>query len=392
MPIQKFTSQQVVIANLQAPHGIVPIWQNETGLYYAGGASATPWNRLRIDQDPTQVFIDTFDANLDTNQWTPTNAGGGVIPTYTTASVTLSSGTTANGYSKLATIPNFGAEEPAWLYFATRINIEFPVLTTGYRFWGLATTPGSPTIAAPLTDAVGFEIGTNGKLVAVTYAAGVRLAIQDLSVSTGNGSQPADSAAHKYFIFFRPDICYWCIDSIDNVVAQFITGASGPNVNNLPMTYLAVSNGTPAVTIVLNGCSIGDTGRNNLTLSDSTYAWREIKILTGGELLSNNAQAAYPNAPTNVASSASDVAITAANLNRRMLIVSNDSTSKLYLLVDPSGAGTSSPTNFTYVVAAGATFEFPNPVSTARVRGIWSAANGTAAVTDVSQTPTIGGS
>src|SRR5882724_12881530 len=86
--------------------------------------TSTVWGRQRIDQDPTQIFVDTFDSAIDLNQWTITNAGGGVLPVYSTASATLSSGTTANGYSKMTTIPLFGAEEPAWVHFAARINIE----------------------------------------------------------------------------------------------------------------------------------------------------------------------------------------------------------------------------------------------------------------------------
>lgn len=91
----------------------------------------------------------------------------------------------------------------------------------------------------------------------------------------------------------------------------------------------------------------------------------------------------YPNAPTNVASANADTALLAANAARRGVIISNDSTAKLYVLFDQSGAGAASAANFTYVIPAGATFEMPVPIFRGRIRGFWSAANGSAGVTDV---------
>jgi hypothetical protein len=388
---QKLPSQQVVVPNLQAPTAHVPVWQNETGFYFTQGSSCTPWAQLRTQQDPTQLFLDTFNlGTIDPNLWVQATSGGSISPVV--GSCTISSGTTANQYARLQSVTTFQAQEPGWLMFTGREAIENPTLTTGYRAWGFFTSPGSPTIATSVTDAVIFEIRIDGKLYAATYNSGTRNFVADLSAATGNGAQPSDGKTHKYYIFFRPDLTYYCIDSIDNVVAFWNTGASGPDVNSLPQARLAISNTGTAVTIVENGTSIGNTVRNNMTLSDFVYGFRQQRVLAGGEVLINNAQAIYPNAPTNVTSAAADTAITAANGNRRMLIVSNDSTSKLYLLVDPSGAGVSSATNYTYVVGPGATFEFPNPISTARVRGIWSAANGSAGVTDISQTTTLGGS
>lgn len=92
----------------------------------------------------------------------------------------------------------------------------------------------------------------------------------------------------------------------------------------------------------------------------------------------------YP-LPTNVASSATAVALAPSNAARQGIIISNDSTSKLYILLDPTGTTEVTSTNFTYVIPAGGTFEMnPNPVFSGRIRGIWSAANGSAAVTDIS--------
>lgn len=87
---------------------------------------------------------------------------------------------------------------------------------------------------------------------------------------------------------------------------------------------------------------------------------------------------------TNVTSANADTALLAANGSRIGLIISNDSTAKLYVLFDGSGAGAASATNFTYVVGPGNTLELtPLPMFTGRIRGFWSAANGSAAVTEI---------
>lgn len=99
------------------------------------------------------------------------------------------------------------------------------------------------------------------------------------------------------------------------------------------------------------------------------------------------AASVYPNGPTNVVAANADTSLTASNGSRTGLIVSNDSTAKLYVLVDKGGAAAASATNFTYVVGAGGTLELPVPggsVPTARIRGFWSVAQGTCSVTDIS--------
>lgn len=87
--------------------------------------------------------------------------------------------------------------------------------------------------------------------------------------------------------------------------------------------------------------------------------------------------------PTNVASSATAVTLLAANTKRRGAIISNDSTAKLYILIGP-GSGTVSSTNYTYAVPAGGNYEMIETlVDTRIITGIWAAANGTAAVTEL---------
>ena len=83
---------------------------------------------------------------------------------------------------------------------------------------------------------------------------------------------------------------------------------------------------------------------------------------------------------TSVASSVSSVTIAAANTARRMLLIYNDSTSVLYLAY----AATATATAFTIKLPAASLYEMPSPVYTGIVTGIWSSANGSARVTEMS--------
>ena len=242
-------------------------------------SAVTRWNCARTQLDSSQLFIDTFDASLDTtDRWAASTTGsGGSAFVFSTASMTGGSGTTASGFSMIATRATFQPSAPGLLEFQENINIEFPVLLNNLRFWGFATAPATPTAAAPLTNAMGFEIGITGKLFAVTYQSGARVAILDLS-SSGSNVQPADSSAHKYWVYMRGDVAYWAIDTRDNIVATMPTGANGPDVTALTIRNLTVNHTTPpssSCTLVVNATILGDTAGNNIAICDPTFPWRQ---------------------------------------------------------------------------------------------------------------------
>lgn len=79
----------------------------------------------------------------------------------------------------------------------------------------------------------------------------------------------------------------------------------------------------------------------------------------------------------NVASSGSSVTVFAAEATVNARTVYNDSTQVLYLKFGT----TASATSYTVQLAAGAYYEFPQPVYAGRVDGIWASANGNARVT-----------
>lgn len=82
---------------------------------------------------------------------------------------------------------------------------------------------------------------------------------------------------------------------------------------------------------------------------------------------------------TNVASSASNVTLKAANTARRGLLVVNDSAAILYLKF----GATATTSSFTAKIAAGASWEMPKPTYQGIVDGIWASADGAARITEL---------
>lgn len=80
----------------------------------------------------------------------------------------------------------------------------------------------------------------------------------------------------------------------------------------------------------------------------------------------------------NVVSSASSVTLFASNAVARGRTVYNDSTSVAYLKYGT----TASTTSYTVQLAAGAYYEFPQPLYGGRVDIIWTTANGNARTTE----------
>lgn len=267
---------------------------------YGAFASVFPAGYVRVSQEGTQLFYDSFDTGLDTtNRWkTPTTGNSAPAAVSEVGDTRVGTGTVASGYSVLESQPTLLQENPGFLAFTTSITLADGAAPTAnaYRFWGLGTNPGTPTTAAPLTDAAGFEVTTAGKMFAVCYQGGTRVAIQDLSLSTGNGKQPLDANAHKYFLYYRGELMYWCIDNADAVVAAMYTGATGPNVNALPVKIIAVGGSTPPASntqVQVNSIWVGDTSRNNQQISDGVYPWRKATITA----LHNSDNQALPTNP-----------------------------------------------------------------------------------------------
>lgn len=252
--------------------------------------SAFPATFLRTTDEPRQVFYDPFDSTLDvTNRWTSTQGSSGVAASTTTGIMSMGTGTAANGYSKLVSQPSFTLPIPAWLGASDAIAIPDLAAPTAnsFRFWGVGTTPATPTTTTPITDAVGFEITTAGKMFAVVYAGGTRTAIQDLSAATGNSTQPTDANTHRYIVYIRTDKAYWYIDGITSAQLVATSNFQSPQVQTLPRLFLAVGGPTPPASnsqITCTGATAWDTGKNAIQLADGTFPWRKASISSAGSI------------------------------------------------------------------------------------------------------------
>lgn len=251
--------------------------------------SAFPATFLRVTDEPHQLFYDPFDSTLDvTNRWTSTQGSSGVAASNTAGVMSMGTGTVANGYSKLTSQASFVPTIPAWLGVSDAIALPDGAAPTAnsYRYWGTGTTPGTPTVATPITDGYGFELNTDGKLRAVVYAGGTRTVIQDLSTS-GNSTQPLDANYHRYIIYIRTDKAYWYIDGITSAQLVATSNFQSSQVQTLPRLFLAVGNSTPPggnTQIQCTGATAWDTGKNNIQISDGTFPWRKATISSTGAL------------------------------------------------------------------------------------------------------------
>lgn len=349
--------------------------------------SAFPATFLRMTDEPHQLFYDAFDTAIDTtNRWTVTSGNSGVAATNTAGVMTMGTGTVANGYSKLTSQPSFTLPIPAWLGVSDAIALPdgaAPV-SNSYLYWGTGTTPGTPSVATPVTDGYGFERNIDGKLRAVVYAGGTRTVIQDLSTS-GNSTQPTDAAYHRYIIYIRTDKAYWYIDGITSAQLVATSNFQSSQVQTLPRLFLTIGNSSPPVsniTLTCTGATTWDTGKNNFQLSDGTFPWRKALIDALGN--QNVKQRADNAALTNVAASASSVTLLSANTARIGAQITNDSSSVVYIKFGT----TASLTSYTVSLAGAASapfsyYEVPAGY-TGRIDAIWASAAGNARITEES--------
>ena len=352
-----------------------------TNAYTAGVFGA---GYLRISDEPRQIFYDPFDAAPDTtNLWTTTNSGGGTAPGVTAGILTVGTGTTANGYAHVVSIPTFKPTVPAWLGFSFAISMTDLAAPTAftYRFWGAGTAPGTPTAALPLTDAIGFELATDGKMYAVVYIAGSRTAIQDLSAATGNSTQPTNTASHRYGVYYRTDRSYFFIDTLDTIVAT--TAFQAPAVQTLPVRIQSVAGTTgPGASGIVSctGLAVWDTGKNATQLADGTFPFRKATVSSTGSL--RTARPPHVSATkSNASLSASSFTVLASNASRQFCTIYNDSSNVLYL--DLTG-GTASTTSYSVQVPAGGFYELSTTsfIYTGLITAISLVASGTCRVTE----------
>jgi hypothetical protein len=266
-----------ILKAVQSP--TIQLYGNVSG----ANASVFSGGELRT-QSPSQLFSDTFDTTtLDTViKWSPPTTTLGATVTIPQALagydsggfVQLQTGATSGSLAVLMSQYAFKSTEPGWLFCDQRINLGGTIAssTVGYYYWGYFIPQSTPTFTTfgttAILEGVGWEV-VNGILYAVTYITASRTYIQDLSQATGSGRQPTDSHPHKYFIYFQGSVTYWAIDDIDNVVAQYLTGADGPNNNTMYFGHMLITGpDNTSITLDDNGCMVSDTSHTTISIGD----------------------------------------------------------------------------------------------------------------------------
>lgn len=262
----------------------------------ANGGQQEVWTQ------PKKVLTDDFGVstlNVINKFQTPTTANGGVAaangtcPGAACGAAVMGTGTTANGQSFLATQLVFQPRNPGYYRFQTNINLPAPGTINQFLSWGFSNiTTGTTGLSAANPcgtansggAAAAFGLSTAGKLQAYTCASGNFLLIADLSapqgstpIQTSSGiwtggcsctPQPPDTQSYKYVMDNLGDNVIWYTEQPDGTlrrVAFFTRGAAGPDVNALPVTYMALGGATPPAvssTIQINQISVADTAGN----------------------------------------------------------------------------------------------------------------------------------
>lgn len=237
----------------------------------------TPYNTVRVSQEASTLLADKFDqSSLDPAIW---YSEANLVPPGITlnGNLQITTGTTASGYSVILSNPLFVQEGSAYLQFGVTLQFEYPTLTNMHRFWGFGTD-NSNTAAAPLMNAVGFEIDTSANLNAVVYSNGTKIFSQTIA-NPGNGN------FNRYSFTWRTDKIFFFVNSGETPLA--VASFQIPQVQTLPARFHVINSTTqPSAGAVFKVAAIGvtDSARNNISISDGKYSWRQISVDASGAI------------------------------------------------------------------------------------------------------------
>ena len=233
----------------------------------AGGAG-TPvgvsgYGYLRVTDEPTALFSEPFDSLDTTNRWTTKLSTG--TAAVTSGILTCASSGTALAYGGVYTQTTFQPKGLNYMLFGGALKFSNSTIADTKRFWGFGSVPGSPTVAVPITDGVGFELDGSGSLFAVVYEAGVKTQSADLTAY-----KVADGSYTRYLIVRRADIVFFYISDIYTSKAAFQFAGAG--ANTIPATFLAVAGAAPGASATMDvmQMGLGDTGKNAQSICDPT--------------------------------------------------------------------------------------------------------------------------
>jgi hypothetical protein len=243
-------------------------------------ATITPTQRLRVSGETINIFTENFDyIALDPNKWNPSIASGAGNYSYNSGNYQLNTNTSATSSISISSVPTFSPGGLNFYILSMPIKVEAsPVITNAHRFWGVGLPPTTtPTAAAPLSNAIGFEIDTTGSLNAVVWSNGSKIFTQAMVL-------PTDGQYHRYRIAYRVDQVNFYIDMFD--VPQARSQYNIPNNLQLPIRLHVINGTSPgtAPTLQVMAISLADTGNNFIQIADGTYPQRKTTVTPTGNL------------------------------------------------------------------------------------------------------------
>ena len=265
----------ISIVTAPSPNTVGPVVLTSSAAWAVGmEAEVTPWGSVRVSTDPHAQFVDHFSSTLDAVQWnTPVVSGSGAAVVTSAGNLVVTAGTAASSYAVETSIPSFLSMGLGFTYWAAMITIEATAVTGQVKFWGVGSVPGTPTTAAPITNAVGYMQKTDGTLWAVIYSTGSIIWSQQLV-------RPTDGLPHRMALIYRPDLSTFWVDSIKVPVAS--TQGYSPAIDNLPILFLVVNGASPSAAGTLYAAALGvtDTAPDH-SLADGNYQWIKAAVKRG---------------------------------------------------------------------------------------------------------------
>lgn len=228
-------------------------------------AKNNPFGHVR-STSPTCIFEDVFSGGtVDTTiRWTTGFSGGGSV-SQANGALTLSTGTTASNSAIIETKPTFHGGVMMAVF---ELKLEATYVSNNHRYWGWGSF-GSGNSSNPVGDGFGFEITTGGVMRAVVFQNNAVLASATIS------RPPKDNGYHRYAIYWRSDVVYFCID--DDAVPVAALDYKLPAIKDLSIRISSYnSNPGPASgpTFVFSTVEVFDVFGGNVFISDPAYPFR----------------------------------------------------------------------------------------------------------------------
>lgn len=259
-------------------------------------AGVTQYGYLRVTNEPTALFTDSFDSLDTTNKWATKVSTG--TTTVVLGNLVMQSSTTAAAYAGISTQSSFSPDGLNFLAEGMTVIIPNVVQANTLRFWGWGAVPATPTTAVPTANGVGFELSDTGVLTCVIYQNSVK------TNTASAGYTPTDNLPFYTAIARRADRIDFYVNSTAIPAATFLIPAL--DVATLPGYMMAVNGAVApaaAAQLICTAFGIGTTGCNTIFISDPVNPqWRgNVTKPSTAAAAANSAQvvAIHPSSPLN---------------------------------------------------------------------------------------------